>query len=219
MDALPPFTHVVAVGAHPDDETFALGAVLSAYVEAGAIVDVVCFTRGESSTLGSQPDLGEVRTAELREAAEVLGVDRLELLSYPDGSLSDFPVSTLSAQVERAVASADLVVVLDDNGVTAHPDHLRATQAALAGSGRRPVLGWAVPDDVARALNFEFGTGFVGRHENEIDLVIAVDRVRQLRAIARHRTQADTNAVLERRLELLGDLEHLRWLRRPSTVA
>ena len=46
-----------------------------------------------------------------------------------------------------------------------------------------PVLGWTIPDGVARALNLEFGTRFAGRSRDEIELVVVVDRARQLRAI------------------------------------
>jgi len=43
----------LAVIAHPDDESFGLGAVLAALSGAGAQVRVLCFTRGEASTLGT----------------------------------------------------------------------------------------------------------------------------------------------------------------------
>jgi LmbE family N-acetylglucosaminyl deacetylase len=42
----------LAVIAHPDDESFGLGAVLAAF-GAGTQVRVLCFTRGEASTLGT----------------------------------------------------------------------------------------------------------------------------------------------------------------------
>lgn len=78
------------------------------------------------------------------------------------------------------------------------------------------MLAWAIPESVARQLNMEFGTSFVGREEHELDLVIAVDRVRQLKAIACHGSQSMKNPVLWRRLSLLGNAEWLRWLRPPG---
>ena len=50
-DHPPPWRSVLAVVAHPDDESFGLGAVLAGFVDAGAAVAVLCFTHGESSTL------------------------------------------------------------------------------------------------------------------------------------------------------------------------
>jgi len=91
-DALPPAEDVLAVCAHPDDESFGLGAVLAALSDRGARVRVLCLTHGEASTLGdgSRP-LGEVRAEELDAAAAVLGVEDVELLSYLDGNSTRCP--------------------------------------------------------------------------------------------------------------------------------
>ena len=48
--------------AHPDDESFGLGGIISAYVAAGAEVNLVCLTRGEASMLGAdRSELAEAR--------------------------------------------------------------------------------------------------------------------------------------------------------------
>jgi LmbE family N-acetylglucosaminyl deacetylase len=219
---LPPASSVLAVCAHPDDESFGVGAVLDRFVERGASVAVLCFTRGEASTLGPpSAGLAELRSSELTRAAAELGVARLQLLDHPDGSLGSEPLDQLAAEVATTAeeVGADLVVVFDEGGVTGHPDHRRATEAALAAGGGLPVLAWAIPRQVADALNEEFGTGFTGRSQDEIDLVLRVDRTRQSRAIACHPSQCDDNPVLERRLALLGDTESLRWLRCPAPGA
>jgi hypothetical protein len=80
-----------------------------------------------------------------------------------------------------------------------------------------PVLGWTLPDFVAAQLNREFGGGFVGHAAVDIDIELAVTRTRQVAASAAHVSQAIPAAALWRRLELLGDVEHLRWLRSPDT--
>jgi N-acetylglucosamine malate deacetylase 2 len=210
----------MAVFAHPDDETFGLGAVLTALVDAGTAVEGLCFTRGEASTLGRADDLGDVRAAELDEAARVLGLRRYELLTYPDGGLAETPVAVLAGHVIAAAQRqpSELLVVFDDGGVTGHPDHQQAMRAALAAADDLDigVLAWAVREPVAAALNTEFGTDFRGRCAVEIDLTVAVDRDRQRRAIACHRSQFTANPVLHRRLELTGPTEPLRWLRSPE---
>lgn len=215
--ALPQARDVLAVCAHPDDESFGLGAVLAAFSERNARMRVLCFTHGEASTLGDTTrSLGEVRAEELRAAADVLGVEGVELLSYPDGHLMELPLEELAGRVEDAMAGADVLLVFDEGGFTGHPDHCRATEAALAAGTKRhvPVLAWALPEGVASQLNSEFGTGFVGRAPSELDVTIEVDRVRQCTAISCHVTQSDNNRVLRRRLELLKGTEHLRWLSR-----
>jgi N-acetylglucosamine malate deacetylase 2 len=214
--AVPPFRSVLAVCAHPDDESFGLGAALHHFATEGAEVSVLCFTRGEASTLGlSTGELLETRSAELASAAAVLGAHRVELLAFPDGRLAEIPLMHLGdevAEMAKAV-SADLLLVFDEGGVTGHPDHCRATEAALVASPEVPVLAWCLPRLVAEQLDEELGTSFAGREDPEIDLHLRVDRDVQKRAITRHVSQSTDNPVLWRRLTLLGDLESFRWLR------
>ena len=221
--ALPAVRGVLAVCAHPDDESFGLGAVLAAFSEMGTDTAVLSFTHGEASTLhGTDGELAEVRAKEFARAADALGIRARELLDYVDGGLSTKPLDELAAHVSMVVEShgADLLLVFDEGGITGHPDHQRATDAALSAAARLeiPVLAWVVPRPVARRLNSQFGTGFVGRSEGEVDYRLSVDRRRQREAIACHRSQSALNPVLDRRLRLQGDVEWLRWLRRPAST-
>lgn len=208
---------VLVVCAHPDDESFGLGAVLSTLADAATPTSLLCFTHGEASTLHGVPgDLAAIRAKEFADAAQVLGIGRAELLDYPDGSLDARSPDELAGHVRRAAraAGASTLLVFDQGGVTGHPDHQQATRAALAAADEAlQVLAWAIPDRVAVALNAAFGTRFVGRPERDLDVTLRVDRRRQLQAIACHASQASGNPVLWRRLELLGEAEHLRWLR------
>lgn len=215
--ALSPSRRVLAVVAHPDDESFGLGAVLSAVTDAHGFAAVLCFTHGEASTLGEQTvDLHRVRARELEAAAGELGISSVRLLDYPDGQLASVPLAALRDDVTAAIddANADSLLVFGQRGVTGHPDHVRATEAALAAARTRrlPVVAWTLSADVARTLNSEFGTGFEGGCAGEQVGSLTVDRERQLRAIAQHHSQAAHNPVLWRRLALQGDQECLRTL-------
>ncbi|WP_412751504.1 PIG-L family deacetylase [Krasilnikovia sp. M28-CT-15] len=214
---MPAWHSVLAVVAHPDDESFGLGAVLSAFAAHGATVSVLCLTHGEASTLHGVPgDLTAVRAAELHAAAQALGVDTVELLDHPDGRLATVPPPVLAAQVAATAAqvAADGLVVFDPGGVTGHPDHRAATAAALSAAARAvlPVLGWTLPARVAQILNAEYGAAFTGHQSDQIDLTVPVDRTRQFDAVHRHPSQAVPGSVLWRRLELLANIEYLRWL-------
>ena len=104
--ALPRWSAVLAVVAHPDDESFGLGAVLDAFGRAGAVVDVLCLTRGEASTLhGVSGDLSELRAAELRTAAEVLGVRNATLMGHPDGDLGAEHRAAVTEVLQAATAA------------------------------------------------------------------------------------------------------------------
>ncbi len=113
-------------------------------------------------------------------------------------------------------SEAEGLLVFDPDGVTGHADHAAATAAALlvAEAMDLPVLGWTIPQEIAGRLNDEFPTAFSGRPVSDIDISLPVDRTRQRVASLAHASQAVPTSVLWRRLELLGDREHLRWLRR-----
>ena len=203
----------LAVVAHPDDESFGLGAVLAALADAGVPVRVLCLTHGEASTLGAAAtvDLGEVREAELAAAASVLGVDGVALRDLPDGELAATPPGRLDVLVERHRGDAGLLVVFEPSGVTGHPDHRAATAAAHRVAARHglAVLEWGVAPDVAATLNEELGTAFVP-FEAPGATDVPVDRSPQLAAIACHHSQAVDNPVLARRLALEGGCERVR---------
>ena len=213
---LPPWTSVLAIVAHPDDESFGLGAVLDAFATGGARSSVLCFTHGEASTLhGVDGDLHEIRARELAVAGERLGVTRTVLLGYRDAGLADVPLARLVREVTSVAAQvrATGLLVFDPHGITRHPDHVAATAAGVAAGDHLglPVLAWTLPATVATRLNDERGTTFVG--SDAVDIVGDVDRHRQRAAVEAHASQALPSSVLWRRLELLADREYLRILR------
>jgi len=211
----PDWTRVLVVVAHPDDESFALGGLLDRLVQDGSQVSMLCLTRGEASTLGADAeDLAAVRADELAAAGEVLGMAFTTALTHADGGLAAVDPAVLSADIDLQIAlqRPDGILVFDPvSGVTGHPDHAAASNAAIAAAQRfgLPVLGWALPQAVSDALNAEYGSSFVGYPPDGL-LEVAVDRRRQRMAIACHASQAVPGSVLWRRLELLGDHEYLR---------
>ena len=217
---LPSWERVLAVVAHPDDESFGLGAVLDVFVRNGAQVAVLCLTQGEASTLHEgADDLATVRADELRSAALALGVQATELANHPDGALHTIDPAVLADDIDAAIARhhPDGLLVFDPSGISGHLDHVTATQVALRSAELAdvPVLAWTLPKEVAEQLNREAGATFVGHDADEIDLVLPVARERQRAASLEHVSQAIPTSILWRRLELLGDREHLRWLHRP----
>ncbi|AXH96725.1 PIG-L deacetylase family protein [Ornithinimicrobium avium] len=218
---LPSWQRVLAVVAHPDDESFGLGALIDAFARAGAAVDVLCLTRGEASTLGAAPDLATVRAAELEAAGRALGARSTRLLDLPDGGLGDLDPEQVAALVREAADDTrpEGLLVFDSTGISGHPDHVAATGAALVTAERLdlPVLAWTLPEDLARQLVAETGVPFVGRSVGHF--VVEVDRAAQHEAIAQHASQAVPGSVLWRRLELQGSTETLCWLRGPGAAA
>src|ERR1041385_3125329 len=74
---------LLAVLAHPDDETFGLGGTLALYARRGCDTYLVCATGGEAGTVDPQhldgyKDTAELRADELKRAAQILGLKRSE---------------------------------------------------------------------------------------------------------------------------------------------
>src|SRR5580765_5203767 len=108
MEASTRRLQLLVVVAHPDDETFGLGSVLAHAAARGIEARVICATRGElgepAIDIGSTP-LAVVREAELRAAAETLGVATVEVLDYRDSGVDGEPApESLAAADTNAVA-------------------------------------------------------------------------------------------------------------------
>lgn len=215
---------VLAVVAHPDNESFGLGGIIARFVARGSTVDVLCLTQGEASTLGTDTvadgaALALVRAEELRLAGDALGVRSVTLLDHPDGVLADVPQADLVDAVRSAAAEhgSTSYLVMDRTGISGHPDHVAATEAALVAAAEedRPVLAWTLAQPLASQLVEETGVPFVGRPADEV-AYLGVDREAQLRAIRAHVSQAVPGSVLWRRLELSGGRDAVVWLRRPT---
>jgi LmbE family N-acetylglucosaminyl deacetylase len=221
---LPAWRRPLAVVAHPDDETFGLGAIISQMAAAGASVRILCYTHGEASTINeNNADLLRQRGHELRQAGTALGVVGVTLLGYRDGHLAAQPPGELADRVTALAAQhhPDGLLAFDDTGITGHPDHQAATAAAVQAATvlALPVLAWALPAGPAGRLRAETGLSFAGQPPGNLDFAVPVDRARQRKAAWLHASQISPGAVLWRRLELQGDTEHLRWLLPPSDAA
>ena len=194
---------VVAVVAHPDDESFGLGAIIDKMTSAGAMVHVLCYTRGEASTLNQTgADLLRQRARELRRAGAALGVATVALLDYPDGRLAEVPAAELAAHVTGLAARYHPggLLVFDDTGVTGHPDHRAATAAAVLAAAplSLPVLAWALPAGIAGRLRAETGQPFAGQPPGRLDFAIRVSRARQRHAAVLHASQVSPDGACPR---------------------
>jgi LmbE family N-acetylglucosaminyl deacetylase len=148
-----PLLRVQVVVAHPDDETFGCGSLLLHAARAGAVTAVTCATRGEAGEVTDRvtvPDggLAELREAELREAARLLGVRRVDVLGFADsgmegepaaGTLVGAPFDDVLGAVEQSVVAfrPDVLVTLDAGD--GHRDHARIRDATVAVARRREV--------------------------------------------------------------------------------
>jgi N-acetylglucosamine malate deacetylase 2 len=222
--------------AHPDDETFIAGGTIAKYAAAGVEVGVICATRGERGKTGdicSREDLAGVREAELRDAAQILGIRHLEILSYADQALASAPPDEIRRTMVAAVRRQrpQIAVTFDPNGMNLHADHIAisrfASDAVAAAADRRwcPETGerhtverllWCGPERV-----FDLGgmENIAGRAGMDFLIDISSYRDKKSAALRAHRTQYPGLK------KLFGDdsttaLEAFRvaWGSRPRTI-
>ncbi len=120
-----PRLDVMAVGAHPDDVEIACGGTLARLVEQGYRVGIVDLTDGEPTPGSPGP---EVRLAEAKAAAEVLGVHERVTLDLPNRKLFDSYEARVKLAIEFRKYRPRLVLGFGEKTPMASPDHWQAMQ-------------------------------------------------------------------------------------------
>ena len=131
----------LVIAAHPDDIEFGCAGTVARWVSEGAHVTYALLTNGavgSSDSLMTRARLAELREAEQRAAAKVLGVDQVEFLGYEDGLLE--PSLEVRKQVVRLIRRVrpEVVVTTDPTSryfgeqYINHPDHRAAGEVTLA---------------------------------------------------------------------------------------
>jgi LmbE family N-acetylglucosaminyl deacetylase len=117
---------MLVIFAHPDDESFGAGGTLAKYAHQDVQVVLLCVTRGEAGIPGvKSEEAGNIRTRELRKAAEQLGID-VYFLDYPDGGLVRTKSQTLLEMIASWIdlVQPQVIVTFGPEGVSGHPDHI-----------------------------------------------------------------------------------------------
>lgn len=139
---------VLAVFAHPDDESYGCAGTLARVgADPDAAAVLLCLTSGEASTVlagkGLTPEAVRAeREARMGKVVKRLGVDLLLLPRFPDGRLAHQPLHEVGGLVRSVVKTFEpgVVITQDARGVNGHPDHIAAHWAvryALEGQGAR----------------------------------------------------------------------------------
>jgi LmbE family N-acetylglucosaminyl deacetylase/glycosyltransferase involved in cell wall biosynthesis len=150
---------LLAVFAHPDDESLASGGLIAMCADSGIHVSLLCLTHGELGLGNGGDGLGDVRAGELRAAADVLGIRDVMLLDHEDGMLPWIDAGGLEADILDAISRfrPDVVVTFDEDGLYWHPDHITAherTTSVVANLGASGPALWYVslPEGAMRAV-------------------------------------------------------------------
>ena len=146
---------LMAVHAHPDDESSKGAATMARYVREGVEVLVVTCTGGErgdilNPALKDDPEIvgniAEVRRLEMERAREILGVDQIwlgfvdsglpegdPLPPLPDGCFALQSLEVAAAPLVEAIRTfrPHVVLTYDEKGGYPHPDHVKTHEISI----------------------------------------------------------------------------------------
>lgn len=202
---------ILAVFAHPDDESFLAGGTLAYYARNGVKVKLLCLTHGEQGYRENASEyerqrLPYLRRVELARCCNVLGIQLLPLLNFPDGRLAELNIAELARPIVQVIwqQRPEIVITFGPDGLTGHPDHLAIHHATTLAFQVAAQPGMALfytglsQQSVARlSTRLEGSLGTIplvltGAPNIELDTVIDVAHLSSLEwaALACHRTQS-----------------------------
>jgi mycothiol S-conjugate amidase len=145
---------LLALHAHPDDESSKGAGTMARYAAEGVRVVVVCATGGEEGDIlnprmdkpGIKENLAELRRAELETACDLLGVAKVHLLGYRDSGMPGSPANAhprafCNADPHEAIGKLvaiiraerpQVVLCYDEARGYDHPDHVRVHEWGTA---------------------------------------------------------------------------------------
>ena len=148
---------LMAIFAHPDDESYSAAGTLATYASQGVDVRLICATKGEAGMISSpalayRDNLGAVREEELRDACRVMGIHQPLFLGYRDSgmsgtkenrdpqSLNMAPPKEVTGKLVRLIRQLrpDVILTFDHEGIHGHPDHVavsKYTEEAFQAAG------------------------------------------------------------------------------------
>ena len=214
---------LLAVFAHPDDETFRCGGTLALLAARGVRVCLLTATRGEAGSVGDPPlclveELAARREQELHCACRALGIELPRFLNYPDGRLAEAEPDEVVERIVRAVRELRprLMLTFGPDGLSGHPDHVaigRLAAEAFLRAGDPAAYPEHVEHGLAPHLTTELYQVAVPRSlaerlgmrrvravaDEEVALSVDVTPVweAKMAAIRCHATQLDATSILK----------------------
>ncbi|MDQ0871585.1 bacillithiol biosynthesis deacetylase BshB2 [Paenibacillus sp. V4I3] len=187
---------LLAVFAHPDDESFICGGTLAKYASEGVDITLVSATRGEMGRrMGNPPYLNResmaaAREMELRQACESLGIRQLLFLDIRDKTVEFADEDSLTARIAALINEVDPDVVLTfHETLGGHPDHCaigKATTNAFGRTGHRGALYFITFGD---AMERPERYGYSRKDVIKVDVHVHLEA--KLAAFRAHRCQTE----------------------------
>jgi LmbE family N-acetylglucosaminyl deacetylase len=197
---------LLAVFAHPDDETFRPGGTLALLARRGVKVHVLTLTHGEAGSCGEPAmctpgNLPGVRERELGCACAILGIIPPRVLDYPDGHLAEANPERVIAEILAAVDQfrPQMMLSFGSDGLSGHADHIAVGQMTAEAFRRTEDVAALYTIAVPQSLATQLGIKAVHPvPDHMITLSVDVSSVweTKLAAMRCHATQISSSPML-----------------------
>lgn len=122
---------LLAIFAHPDDESLRLAGILSKAYEEKLETYLICLTKGEIGVVEkriSKNKLKSLREKELQKASKILNITKTFILDFPDGELTNLQLE-LELALKRYIKrlKPGILITHDPSGMSGHPDHITSS--------------------------------------------------------------------------------------------
>ena len=169
--------HVIVFGAHPDDCELKVAGVAAKWAAAGHKVKFVSVTNGDIGhyEIAGGP-LAQRRTAEVKEAAKILGIET-QVLDHHDGEL--MPTLDIRKEIIRLIRDWKADVVISPRPNDYHPDH-RYTSLLVQDGAYMVTVPFMCPDTPALQKNPVYlyvPDNFQKPYPFQPDVVVEIDDV------------------------------------------
>ena len=144
----------LVIAAHPDDEVLGCGGSIAKWVKGGHEVHVLVMAEGATSRdkhrdRASRKETLSILAQSAKRAAEILGVETIELLDYPDNRMDSVDLIDVVKTVEEIIEKLQPAMVVTHHAGDLNIDHQITHQAVITACRPQP------EQTVKRILTFE----------------------------------------------------------------
>lgn len=198
---------IVAVFAHPDDEAFGPAGTIAKLARENDVY-LICATRGEAGK-GDAKKLGKTRSGELLVSAKILGVKKVFVLGFADGTLSNSLYHDLVKKIGKTLEElkADVILTYEPRGISGHIDHIVVSMVCSYIFERtkfiKKILYYCLDQKSRDKFSYDYFIYFPpGYKKSEMDMEVDVSDVWDLKMVAMmaHKSQKhDADRIIQRR--------------------
>ena len=178
---------MLAIFAHPDDESFGAGGTLAKYAHQGVQVVLLCLTHGGAGIPGVETkEAGHIRMHELEQAANQLGIE-VYTIDYPDGGLLNIETQSLVEIVSWWInlVQPQLILTFGPDGISGHPDHVTISKIVTQAFDFTYKKGMLLYIHPSEATKFGCGVSFVATKDDQpvVEVNISDYKLEKIQAI------------------------------------